>query len=253
MTSPFDLKNKNIMITGASSGIGRQCAISCSQMGANVVLIARNDQRLNETLQKLSPGSHLFYCQDITEYNKLKDIVNEAVSKVGQLAGFVHSAGIEITLPARSMNSKKYEQLFATNVISGFEFAKIISGKKFINSQRASFVFIASISGTIGKKGLVGYSSSKGALIAGVRSLSLELAPRNITVNCISPGYILTDLLKNSLSKLEDKQIENWLRNYPLGAGQPEDVANACVFLLSDAAKWITGTNLIVDGGRCAH
>ena len=135
------------MITGASSGIGRQCAISCSQMGANVVLIARNEQRLKETYQKLAPGNHLFFCQDITEYKKLKDIVNEAVAKVGQLAGFVHSAGIEITLPARSMNSKKYEQLFATNVISGFEIAKIISNKKFINHQRASFVFIASITG----------------------------------------------------------------------------------------------------------
>ncbi len=253
MHSPFSLKNKNIVITGASSGIGRQCAISCSQMGANVVLIARSEQRLNETLQKLAPGNHLFFCQDITEYNKLKDIVNEAVSKVGQLAGFVHSAGIEITLPARSMNSKKYEQLFATNVISGFELTKLISSKKFINSQRASFVFIASINGVIGVKGLVGYSSSKGALISGVRSLSLELAPRNITVNCISPGLILTDLIKNSLSKLEDNKLENWLRNYPLGAGQPEDVANACVFLLSDAGKWVTGTNLIVDGGCCAH
>lgn len=241
------------MITGASSGIGRQCAISCSQMGANIVLVARNERRLNETLQQLATGNHLFFCQDITEYRKLKEIVNEAVSKVGQLAGFVHSAGIEITLPARSMNSKKYEQLFATNVISGFEFAKIISGKKFINSQRASFVFIASISGVIGAKGLVGYSSTKGASIAGVRSLSLELAPKNITVNCISPGYILTDFIKNSLSKLGDKKLEDWLRHYPLGAGQPEDVANACVFLLSDAAKWITGTNLIVDGGRCAY
>jgi NAD(P)-dependent dehydrogenase (short-subunit alcohol dehydrogenase family) len=253
MQSPFSLKNKNIVITGASSGIGRQCAVSCSQMGANVVLIARSEQRLNETLQKLDPGNHLSFCQDITEYNKLKDTVYEAVSKVGQLAGFVHSAGIEITLPARSMDAKKYEQLFATNVISGFEIAKIISGKKFIDSQRASLVFIASISGTIGKKGLVGYSASKGASIAGVRSLALELAPRNITVNCISPGYVLTDLIKDSLSKFGDEQLENWLRNYPLGAGQPEDVANACVFLLSDAAKWITGTNLIVDGGRCAH
>ena len=253
MHSPFSLKNKNIMITGASSGIGKQCAISCSQMGANVVLIARNEQRLKETYQKLAPGNHLIFCQDITEYNKLKDIVTEAVSKVGQLAGFVHSAGIEITLPARSMDSKKYEQLFATNVISGFEIAKIISGKKFIDTQRASFVFIASISSIIGGRGLVGYSASKGALTAGMRSLSLELAPRNITVNCISAGYILTDLVKEALSKFGDKHLENRLRKYPLGAGQTEDVANACVFLLSDAAKWITGTNLIVDGGRCAH
>jgi NAD(P)-dependent dehydrogenase (short-subunit alcohol dehydrogenase family) len=151
------------------------------------------------------------------------------------------------------MNSKKYEQLFATNVISGFELAKLISNKKFISSQRASFVFISSITGIIGVKGLVGYSSSKGALIAGVRSLSLELAARNITVNCISPGTVMTELIKNFFYKLDDEQRKNRLRNYPLGAGQPEDVAYACVFLLSDASKWITGTNLIVDGGRCAQ
>ena len=253
MHLPFSLKNKNIVITGASSGIGRQCAISCSQMGANVVLIARNEQRLKETYQKLAPGNHLFFCQDVTEYKTLKDIVNDAVLKVGQLAGFVHSAGIEITLPARSMDAKKYEQLFATNVISGFEIAKIISNKKFINPQRASFVFIASITGILGVKGLVGYSSSKGALIAGARSLSLELAARNITVNYISPGLILTDLMKKFFSKLANDQLEKRLQSYPLGMGQTEDVANACVFLLSDAAKWITGTNLVVDGGRCAQ
>ena len=253
MHSPFSLKNKNIMITGASSGIGRQCAISCSLMGANVVLVARNEQRLKETYQKLAPGNHLFFCQDITEYKKLKDIVIEAVSKIGLITGFIHSAGIEITLPARSMNSEKYEQLFATNVISGFEIAKIISNKKFINHQGASFVFIASITGIFGVKGLVGYSSSKGALIAGARSLSLELAARNITVNCISPGLIMTDLMKKFFSKLENDQLENRVRNYPLGIGRTEDVANACVFLLSDAAKWITGTNLVVDGGRSAQ
>jgi NAD(P)-dependent dehydrogenase (short-subunit alcohol dehydrogenase family) len=253
MHSPFSLKNKNIVITGASSGIGRQCAISCSQMGANVVLIARNEQRLDETLQKLDPGNHLSFCQDVTEYDKLKDIVNEAVLKVGRLAGFVHSAGIEITLPARSMVAKKYEQLFATNVISGFEIAKIISNKKFINRQRASFIFIASITGIFGVKGLVGYSSSKGALIAGARSLSLELAARNITVNCISPGLIMTDLMKKFFSQLENDQLENRVRNYPLGIGHTEDVANTCIFLLSDAAKWITGTNLVIDGGRSAQ
>ena len=253
MDSPFSLKNKNILITGSSSGIGRQCAISCSQMGANVVMIARNEQRLKETYQKLSPGNHLFFCQDITEYEKLKDIVDESVRNVGRLNGLIHSAGIEITLPARSMNAKKYEQLYATNVIAGFELAKIICSKKFINSNRASFVYIASITGIVGRKGLVGYSSSKGALIAGVRSLSLELALRNITVNSISPGLIMTDLMKKFYAKLENDQLENRSRDYPLGIGQTEDVANACIFLLSDAAKWITGTNLIVDGGCCAH
>ena len=222
-------------------------------MGANVVLVARNEQRLNETLEKLAPGRHSLFCQDVNEYAKLKAIVDQAVSQTGPIDGFIHSAGVEITLPARSMTPEKYQKLFETNVISGFEFAKSITRKNCINPQSASLIFIASITGIIGRKGLVGYSASKGALIAGVRSLSLELAPKNIRVNCISPGLIMTDLMKNFFSKLENDQIQKRIQSYPLGIGQTEDVANACVYFLSDAAKWVTGTNLIVDGGLCAR
>ena len=253
MTSPFGLNKKNIIITGSSSGIGRQCAITCSQMGANVVLIARNEPKLQETFQQLAPGDHLVFPQDVTEYSQLKGIVDHTVSQIGPIDGFVHSAGIEMTLPARSMNPPKYEQLYATNVVSGFEFAKYLSHKKCFNAQRASFVFIASIIGIIGRKGLVGYSASKGALIAGVRSLALELANKNITVNCISPGLIMTELMQNFFAKLENDQLEKRRQQYPLGIGHTDDVANACVFLLSDAAKWITGINLVVDGGCCAQ
>jgi len=241
------------MVTGASSGIGRQCAITFSQLGANVILIARNKERLKDTFNKLEKGNHLIISQDITEYNKLEEVANTAVDKVGKISGFVHSAGIEMTLPLRSMNPSYYEKIFAINVISGFELARIISKKKYIYKEGASFVFISSIFGIISQPAIAAYSSSKGALISGVKSITLELALKNIRVNCISPGQIestrMTDIIFDKLSKEEKiKRIEM----YPLGLGKPEDIANTCAFLLSDASRWITGTNLIVDGGYSA-
>ena len=254
MDSIFNLKNKNIIVTGASSGIGWQCAITFSQLGANVILIARNKERLKETYNKLEKGNHLIISQDITEYDKLEEVINTAVEKVGKIVGFVHSAGKEMTLPLRSMQPSYYEEIFSVNVIAGFELAKIISKKKYINKERASFVFISSIFGIISQPAIAAYSSSKGALISGVKSIALELASKKIRVNCISPGQIestgMTETIFNKLSK-EEKTKRTEM--YPLGLGKPEDIANACVFLLSDASRWITGTNLIVDGGYSAR
>jgi len=170
----FNLKNKNIIITGASSGIGRQCAITFSQLDANVILIARNQGRLEDTYNKLEKGNHLIISQDITEYDKLEEIVSTAVDKVGKISGFVHSAGIEITLPLRSMQPSYYEEMFSVNVIAGFELAKIISKKKYINKEGASFVFISSVMGILGQPGKVAYCSSKGALTSGSKAIALE-------------------------------------------------------------------------------
>ena len=143
MNSAFNLSNENIIITGASSGIGRECAITFSQLGANVILIARNEERLKQTFNKLSKGNHIFIIQDITEYDKLEEIVSNAVEKIGKISGFVHSAGIEMTLPLRSMSSSCYENMFAINIISGFELARIISKKKYFDERGASFIFIS--------------------------------------------------------------------------------------------------------------
>lgn len=253
MDSIFNLKNKNIIITGASSGIGKRCAITFSQLGANIILIARNEERLNKTFNKLEKGDHLIISQDITKYSKLEEIVNTAVDKIGKISGFVHSAGIEMTLPLRSMKPSYYEEIFAINVIAGFELAKIISKKKYLDERGASFVFISSIMGIIGNAALVGYSASKGALISAVRSMAIELARKNIKVNSISPGYIKTEMSKKMFNYISEESKEEIINMHPLGLGQSEDIANACAFLLSDAARWITGTNLIVDGGYSAR
>ncbi|MBE3129078.1 MAG: SDR family oxidoreductase [Actinobacteria bacterium] len=250
----FNLNNKNIIITGASSGIGRQCAITFSQLGANVILIARNKERLKDTFDKLEKGNHLIISQDIIKYDKLEEVVNTAVDKLGRMSGFVHSAGIEMTLPLRSMRPSYYEEIFSVNVIAGFELARIISKKKYLDENGASFVFISSVFGMVSQPAIIAYSSSKGALILGVKSIALELASRSIRVNCISPGQIeSTQMTETIFEKFSKEEKKKRIEMYPLGLGEPEDIANACTFLLSDASRWITGTNLIVDGGYSAR
>lgn len=253
MNSIFNLKNKNIIITGASSGIGRQCAITFSQLGANVILIARNQGRLEDTYNKLEKGNHLIISQDITEYNILEEIVRYSVEKVGRISGFVHSAGIEMTLPLRSMLPSYYEKMFSINVIAGFELVKIISKKKYIEKNGASFIFISSVMGILGQLGKIGYCSSKGALISGAKAIALELVKKNIRINCVLPGVIETKMSKKMLEKLPEESKKSIIDMHPLGLGKPEDIANTCAFLLSDAARWITGINLIVDGGYSAR
>jgi len=165
----------------------------------------------------------------------------------------VHSAGIEMTLPLRSMQPFYYEKMFSINVISGFELARIISKKKYLSENGASFVFISSVFGVVSQPAIIAYSSSKGALISGVKSIALELASRSIRVNCISPGQIKsTSMSEDIFAKLSEEERIKRINLYPLGLGEPVDIAYACAFLLSDTSRWITGINLIVDGGYSA-
>ena len=249
---PFSLKGKNIIITGASSGIGRTCAISCSKMGANVILVARNKERLNSLFAKLEKGYHLNYCLDVTKYDQIEPLISDAVCKVGKISGFIHSAGLELTMPLKMLKPKHYEETFAVNVFSGFEFIKILTRKKYLG-ENASFIIISSIMGLLGQKGISVYSSSKGAIVNGIKSLALELADKYIRVNSIAPAIVKTEMTQNLFSKMSENNMKEIEKMHPLGFGETEDVANACIYLLSDASKWITGTNLIIDGGYSAQ
>ena len=251
----FSLKNKNIIITGASSGIGKVCAIECSRIGANVVLLGRDIKRLNEVLTEIELLKHneenkiLIYSIDLlNNLNELSSIVDEIVLKIGKIDGFIHAAGIEKTLPITAMKELDFENIFKVNALSGFELAKIVSKKKNIN-ERASFVFISSITSVIGRIGVVGYAASKGALVSGAKSMALELAPKKINVNCISPGTILTPMMIKYLDSIPEEERIKRKDGFPLGLGNPIDISNAAIFLLSEASKWITGQNIIVDGG----
>jgi len=248
----FSLDNKNVVITGASSGIGRQCAIECSRAGANLIMIARNEERLEETKRILIGDKHLTYSQDITEFEKIMDTINDAVEKIGKIDGFIHSAGIELTKPFSLTKPEDYEKIYRVNVISGFEIAKIISSKKYINESGGSLVFLSSVMGENGAAGKIAYCASKGAMIAGIKAMALELVQKKIRVNCVSPAVVETDLSKTFIEKLPKDSIDEMMKMHPLGLGKPEDVANACIYLLSDEAKWVTGSNLVIDGGYSA-
>jgi NAD(P)-dependent dehydrogenase (short-subunit alcohol dehydrogenase family) len=246
-----DLTNKNILITGASSGIGQATAVLCSALGAHVILLARNPEKLAATTILLGEGQHLSFAVDVTDSEKLEDVIKEVVQKLGKIDGFVHSAGMEMTRPLKILKREQWNSTLDVNVISGFECARIISNAKYIN-KAASIIFISSIVGLFGQAGKVAYSASKGALVAGSKSLALELAAKGIRVNAILPAVVETEMSNTMLESIGEEAKANVLKMHPLGFGKPEDVANSCAFLLSEASSWITGTSFIIDGGYSA-
>jgi len=246
---PFSLNHKIILVTGASSGIGASCSIRCSELGASIILLGRNKEKLIQIHEKLAPGDHYVLPYDLTNLEEIEQALEGPLTKYGKIYGFIHSAGIDITLPLSSLRKKDYQTIFTTNVTSGFEIARILSKKKFCAIDGASYIFIALVMGLVGEPAKIAYSASKGALIAGCRSMALELASKKIRVNCVSPAIVRTELVDKLFSDLPDGAIDKIKSLHPLGFGTPIDIANACVFLLSDEAKWITGSNMVVDGG----
>lgn len=249
--NPFSLEGKNILITGASSGIGRQCAISCSQMGAKVILVARNEERLKETLGQMKGNGHVFHVCDIENTGNITTLITDIVSNIGKIDGFVHAAGIEKTLPIKLLTPADYEKVFKVNSLSAFEFIHLFSNKKYFNDG-GHIVLISSITAVIGRGGVAAYAASKGAMVSAVRSMALEFAKKKICINCISPGTVLTPLMQNFLSTLSEEDYKKRIDGFPLGLGNTEDIANACIYLLSDASRWVTGQNIIIDGGYTA-
>lgn len=245
----LSLQNKNIVITGASSGLGRECAIVCSKIGAKIVLIGRDSIRLNETFNLLENEGHIMHQMDVTHYDSIETLIASAVGEIGKIDGFIHCAGIEMTAPLQSMNSAKFNQLFSVNTIAAFEFSKILSKKKYFNNLGASFIFISSVTGLLGVNGKIGYCSSKAALIAGAKAMALEFANKKIRVNTILPGMVDTEMFQKIKEELSEGSLLEITKKHPLGIGQPSDVANLSAFLLSDLSKWITGSDYIIDGG----
>lgn len=253
MESLLALKDKTIVVTGASSGIGRQCAIAAGRLGARLVLFGRDEGRLREVHARLGGEDHLWFSQDLTRFDAIEDLVIRAVAEAGKVSGFVHSAGVEKTLPLRNMRPKDYEEMFAINVTAGFEFARVLSKRKHLAESGGSFVFLSSTMGNVGQSGLVGYCASKGALLSGCKAMALELQSRSVRVNCIVAGHVEgTQMAEALFQNLPEPSRQAIVNAHPLGLGRPEDVANGVVFLLSDAARWITGTSLVVDGGYTA-
>lgn len=251
-TDIFSLENKTILITGASSGIGKGIAIACAKSGAAVVGIGRDRNKLDalgEELKRISDKEHYLVSCDVTDFAALPGLISEAVARCGRINGFVHSAGIATNCPLKVSTDSIYKQTFDVNTISAFEISRLLSLKKNCG-ENASFVFVASVSALKGEPGLIAYSASKGALISGCRSLAAELAGKKIRVNCVVPGQITdTEIGKYQAETLDADSYRKLAESHPLGLGKVENIVGPVVFLLSEAASWITGSSLIVDGG----
>ena len=240
------LNNKNILVTGASSGIGKETAILLSSLGANVIIAGRNAERLTLTFEQLvSTNNNIKLAFDVND----EDAVASIASQLPMIDGIVHAAGIMQTLPFKFINRTAINEIINTNFLSPLFLTQAIVKAKRLN-KGASLVFVSSIGGNIiGSKGNLMYSASKGALNAALKVLALEMAPQKIRVNNIAPGMVKTEMWNTENSLFSAEQLADDEKKYPLGYGEPIDVANAAAFLLSDAGKWITGSTLIIDGG----
>lgn len=241
--NPFSLEGKTILITGASSGIGRTTAIECSKLGAKVVITGRNAERLQETFDLLEGGGHIQNLADLTNVESLEQLVAE----MPQIDGLVNNAGIAQTKLISFLKQTDLENIFSVNTYSPVLLTKLLIKNKKIN-KGGSIVFTSSVAAMASDIGNAVYGMSKSALQAFSRYCAVEFAGKQIRVNSVLPGAVETSMLSDGVLSDEDRQKD--MKRYPLGRyGKPKDVAWAIIYLLSDASSWVTGSQLVVDGG----
>jgi len=241
MYNPFSLENKVILVTGASSGIGRGIAIDTSKMGAKVYITARNENRLNETFSQMSGKSNVIIPAELTNE------IDELVEKLPVLDGIVLCAGIIKTMPVKNITDSAIEEIFKVNILSEIQLLSRLLRKKKLN-KGASVVIISSVSTFNVKIGNSLYSATKGAANSFAKAMALEVSKQKMRVNCIQPGFVPSSILNHSGIE-QDNFLRWYAERHPLGFGEPSDIANACIYLLSDAAKWVTGSIFTIDGG----
>lgn len=244
MYNPFSLDGKTILVTGASSGIGKATATECSRLGAKVVVTGRNEERLNQTLAELEGLNHLAIVADLSS----EDGINALADQCPLIDGLVNNAGSTIMVPTPFISRDKLLQVLEVNTIAPIMLTQLLLKKKRLN-KGASVVITDSISGVkIASPGNVLYSTSKAAINGFVKNAALDLASKNIRVNAVCPGMIATHILDNGTVTAEDKEAD--MKKYPLKRyGTPEEVAYAIIYFLSDASGFTTGSNLVIDGG----
>ena len=244
MFNPFSIEGKAIFITGASSGIGRATAIECSKMGARLMISGRNPVALQETFDQLEGNGHVQILADLVDAQAVANIVDQ----LSALDGIVHCAGFTLTTPFQFVNERDLSAVMQVNFMAPTLISQALIKKKKLN-KGASIVFISSVSGVYcSSVGGSMYSASKGAINGLVKGMALDLVSKGIRVNCVNPGMIDTNIFSEGI--ITQEQLNEDKKRYPLNRyGKPEEVAYAIIYLLSDATKWITGSNLLIDGG----
>ncbi len=248
-----DFAGRCVVVTGASSGIGRAVAIELSRHDARVVLAGRNEERLAETSARLAGDGHRTLVLDLARHDAIGDAIAQVHGSTGPIYGMCHAAGVVATRPLQANKVDVVQAQLDVNLLAGLELARAVCRRDLMTDGEGSLLFVSSVYGRVGMPGQIGYCATKGAVAAATRAMALELARRNIRVNCLSPGLVRTDMTDQALGLLSDEHVRKLEAAHPLGAGRPEDVARAAVFLLSPGSRWITGADLAVDGGFTAQ
>lgn len=248
MKNIINLEDKTFLVTGASSGIGKAISILLDQLGARVVVTGRNLDALNDTLSEMDGSNHKSFICDFNDGSSSDELVNFIAEEVGNLNGFIHCAGIRTTESIRFVNEESMDSVWKLNISSSILLTKALRRKKML-SRGSSVIFMSSILGVIGSPGVAVYSASKGAVISLTKSLAAELALDGIRVNCAIPAMVKTPMFEKMFSQMTEEQAGVLEKKHLLGFGEPEDVANLVVFLLSEASRWITGSCVVIDGG----
>jgi NAD(P)-dependent dehydrogenase (short-subunit alcohol dehydrogenase family) len=246
------LANRTYLVTGATSGIGQGIARVLHELGAKLVLTGRDKDKLEKLGQELSPHHHLLRPFDLETVDEIPAWIKTIVGEIGPLNGFVHSAGICQILPVQALNVKRFDRTMRLNLLSAMMIVRGLVQPNCHVKDQTSIVLISSTAGVVGCPGQTLYTASKGALIAFAKGAALELAPLGIRVNALSPACVETPMLDYLRQSIPEENFQQLCRQHVLGIGQPLDVAQATAFLLSEASRWMTGTNLILDGGLTA-
>ena len=245
MNLKFNFSEKRFIITGTTSGIGQKISLALAGAGAELLAIGRRAERLKDLKDKF-PDKISIAAIDVNNFADLKNAIEDyaAIKKVN---GTVHAAGVNKFTPLRAFNWNDADSIIKTSAYAGIELIKLASSKK-VGEVGSSHVLLASVAGIKGEVGFTAYSAAKSAVIGAMRSMALELAVKDMRVNAITPGWLPTEMTDSIEARYPGK-IDTIKLQHPLGIGSVEDIANLVMFLLSDEARWITGSNIVIDGG----
>jgi NAD(P)-dependent dehydrogenase (short-subunit alcohol dehydrogenase family) len=246
--NPLDLTGRFVVVTGASSGIGRSTAVALSRLGARVALGGRRESALQETRDALAGDGHLVAPFDLGDVDGIPGWLKRVAGEAGApVSGLVHSAGVSRSTPLRVVNKANIDDILTPNLYATLALLRAVSAKG-VAAESCSVVIMSSVAGVAGTPGLATYSASKGAIHALVRSAAQELGGKRIRVNCVAPGYVETPMLDGARDSLPG-DFQRLADRHFLGFARPDEIAVAIAYLLSDAARVVTGTSLVIDGG----